>query len=429
MIQLFKRFTRSEFFIASFYSALATFVKMGTGFVLAKILSVMVGPSGLALLGQMNNFVTIILTLSTGAINNGVIKYIAEFRQDEEKCNDIITTSGNIITICTIIVSLALLLFAKFWSVKILRDPAYISIFYVFAITLIFYSINSLFISILNGYKSFKKLNYINITSSLAGLTFSLILVYFWGVYGVLISTVTFQSVVFLIGLIIVKNTDWFKRKLFRVKIDKKVVALMTQFAMMALVTALVSPVSQIVIRNFITNSYGLDAAGFYEAINRISSMYLTIITISLTSYYLPKLSETQGDMAIRHEIFKVAKIVLPALMFMCVVIFLTRGIIIKILFAESFSVMKSFFPAQLLGDFLKVTSWLIAFQIIAKAKYKLYIITEVVFSASLVFLSFFYIKRFGVVGATYAYATNYFLHLTTMVCIFNKTLFARANK
>ena len=61
---------------------------MINGFVVVKIIAIYVGPSGLAFIGQFQNFLSILMSFATGAINSGVVKYTAEYRDDEvEKQN------------------------------------------------------------------------------------------------------------------------------------------------------------------------------------------------------------------------------------------------------------------------------------------------------------------------------------------------------
>ncbi|MBK9381604.1 MAG: oligosaccharide flippase family protein [Chitinophagaceae bacterium] len=57
---------------------MATAIRMIAGFVSVKIVAKIIGPSGIALVGQFTNFITMIGSLSTGAIGQGVTKYIAE---------------------------------------------------------------------------------------------------------------------------------------------------------------------------------------------------------------------------------------------------------------------------------------------------------------------------------------------------------------
>ena len=62
-------------------TSISTLVKMCTGLVSVKIVASIIGPAGVALVGQLNNFSTIALSLATGGINSGIPKYIAEYKR------------------------------------------------------------------------------------------------------------------------------------------------------------------------------------------------------------------------------------------------------------------------------------------------------------------------------------------------------------
>ena len=85
---------------------------------------------------------------------------------------------------------------------------------------------------------------------------------------------------------------------------------------------------------------------------------------------------------------------------------------------------MKELFLWQLLGDFFKIMSWILAFVMVVKSMTKKYIFTEIFFSISLVLLSYIYVIKYGVVGATVSYGINYFLYLIVMLFLFRKLLF-----
>ena len=63
----------------------------------------------------------------------------------------------------------------------------------------------------------------------------------------------------------------------------------------------------------------------------------------------------------------------------------------------------------------------------VAKSKTKLYIITELVFSGIFVSLSMIWIKKMGLIGASFAYMINYILYFIGMLVVFNK-LFLKIN-
>ena len=64
----------------SVLTAISTIIKLIAGFVINKVIAIYVGPSGLAVVGQLQNFMSIITTISNGAITNGIVKYTAEYR-------------------------------------------------------------------------------------------------------------------------------------------------------------------------------------------------------------------------------------------------------------------------------------------------------------------------------------------------------------
>lgn len=164
--------------------------------------------------------------------------------------------------------------------------------------------------------------------------------------------------------------------------------------------------------------------AGYWESMNKLSAMYLMIITSSLSVYFLPKLAEIKTDTAIRKEIFKAYKIILPFLAGALGIIYVFKFIIIRILFSEEFLPMSDLFKYQLIGDFLKISSLLLAFLMIAKSMTVRFITTEILTSASFVLLSLYFVKGNGVVGITQAYMLNYGMYLILMVILFRKLVF-----
>ena len=84
---------------------------------------------------------------------------------------------------------------------------------------------------------------------------------------------------------------------------------------------------------------------------------------------------------------------------------------------------MKPLLTFQLLGDIFKIGSWLLAYTMIAKAMTKTFIITEIAFSVSFVVLSYFFMDRFGIIGATYSFCINYGLYWILMFFIVKKQL------
>ncbi|MCK7558112.1 hypothetical protein MKQ70_25140 [Chitinophaga sedimenti] len=206
--------------------------------------------------------------------------------------------------------------------------------------------------------------------------------------------------------------------------IDVQHVRDLGKFVLMALVTTATVPIGQMYIRGYIINNLSLTGAGIWESVSRISTIYLMFVTTTLTTYYLPKLSELKSGGDLRQEIGKVYKIVAPIAIIASILIYFFRYLIIRILFTKDFSSAADLFLGQCVGDVFKVISWLLAFQMVAKAMTVYYIVTEVIFTLSYILLSVVLINYLGLVGVTYAYAINYFLYFIVMLWIFRDLVF-----
>lgn len=404
-------------------NAMATFIRMLAGMISVKIVALIIGPAGIALLGQLNNFNAILLGLANGGISSGITKYVAEYKEDEYLTKKYLSNALRITLICSVIVAIILILGCKQLSELILLSDEYYYVFIVFGLTIVLYSLNGLLISILNGYKQFKKYVKINVAGTLLGLVYSVCLVYFWGLSGALINAVTFQSIVFFATLWMCRKQTWLKKDFFKEKYDKVVTKQYFGYSLMTLTTLALLPVSQLILRGYVISEISATDAGIWEGMNRVSGTYLSVITTALSVYYLPRLSEITDDIELQNEIFKCYKFIIPLLLLIGVSIYVARYFIIWLLFTPNFLPMEGLFVWQLLGDFFKISSWLLAFIMVAKAQTKMFITTEIVFGFTYLLLCFICMKYNGIIGLTQGYLINYVLYMITMCILFRKVL------
>ena len=163
------------------------------------------------------------------------------------------------------------------------------------------------------------------------------------------------------------------------------------------------------------------EAAGHWQAMWYISTMYLMVVTTALSTYYLPRLSEITNKVELRKELIGGYRIIMPIVIVMSFVIFLLKDLIIWLLFTEDFNSMRELFMWQLIGDVFKLAAWLLAYLMLAKAMTKTYILTEIIFSITFVLLSVFCVNQYGLIGMSYSFALNYLLYLIVMIMITKK--------
>lgn len=407
----------------SVLNGVAVLIKTITLFVLNKILAVYLGPTGYAALGQFQNFIQMVTTFAGSAINTAVIKYTAEYHEDESKQRAIWKTAGSIVFVFSLMFAFLILIFQRQLSLYIFHTLEYQKVFVWFAVFLLFFNFNTLFLAILNGKKEILKLVLANIAGSLFALIVTSILAIKLHLYGALIALSIYQSIAFIVTLFLCYRADWFKFSSLFGKIDLEITKKLSSFIWMALVSAICVPLSQILIRAYLSQEFGLAYAGYWEAMIRLSTVYLMLVTTTLGVYYLPRLSELKMIDEIKKEVYLGYKFLFPLAVAGGVVIFVLRDLIINVLFSPSFAPMQSLFFWQMMGDALKIGSWILAYLMLSKAMTKLYISTEIIFTLSLIALTYVCTQLFGFEGVSIAHLINYGMYWVVISFFIFKSL------
>lgn len=395
----------------SLLNGVAVLIKTATLFLLNKILAVYVGPAGYAAIGQFQNFIQMVTAFSGSAINTAIIKYTAEYHEDETKQRAIWKTAGSIVFLFSLIFSVLIILFQKQLSNYIFQSIEYQSIFVWFAVFLLLFNFNALFLAILNGKKEILKLVVANIFGSVLALIVTSLLAIKYGLYGALIALSIYQSLVFFVTLFLCYKSEWFKLSYLFGKIDLDISKKFAAFAMMAFVSIFFGNFSQIYLRRLITHNYDIMHAGYWEAMSRLSGGYLMFASTILSVYYLPKLAELNQFMLIKKEVIKGYILILPIACFGSLLIFFNQDLVISILFTKDFTPMKELFLWQLVGDVMKIGSWIISFMMLSKAMTKIFIITESFFALTIIPLTIIFSDYFGFKGIAIAFALNCLLY------------------
>lgn len=410
----------------SLLNGIAVVIKMLTMLGLNKILAIYVGPAGYAAIGNFQNAAQMITTFASGAINTGVVKYTAEYHDDEEKQRQVWRTAGTIAVLGSVITGIGVAVFSKQIAQWFLQDESYNTVFIWFSVTLVFFIFNTLLLAILNGKKEIHRYIIANIAGSLFALAVTSVLAVQFGLHGALTALAIHPSFAFVITLYLCYKADWFKFSYLFGRLDKQVVLNLSKYTAMALTSAACVPVSHILIRTHLADTLGMDAAGYWEAMWRLSAAYLMLVTTTLSLYYLPKLSEVKDPKEIKAEILQGYKIILPVAAACGLVIYLLRDFIIGVLFTSDFIPMRDLFAWQMVGDTLKIGSWILAYLMLGKAMMKLFIASEIVFAAGFYGWTYFLTGMYGLEGATIAHAINYAIYWVVMGVFIGKTVLGK---
>ncbi|MDI4671271.1 O-antigen translocase [Pseudoalteromonas shioyasakiensis] len=410
----------------SLLSLASTLVKLLSALVINKALALFVGPAGVATVGQFQNFFQSVMSLSQCGIVPGVTKYTAEFKSQPAVLYELFSTSLKITLSVTLIISVVIFSISEYLSSSLLGKKELSYIFKILSVSLFLYVLNSLALAVLNGLKEIKKYIAINISQSLIGLFLSLILIYNYSLDGVLLAIVLNQSIVFLFLIFKLRNHFVARFCFFTAKFNKEHAINLSKFSIMTLTSALCMPIALMLIRSEITLKFGEDFAGYWQGVWYISSMYLFSATTVLSTYFLPRYSEINCREELKKELFNAYKFITPILLAVTLLIYFMRESLVELLFSSDFSPMVELFFWQLVGDFIKICSWLLSFLLLSKSIVKVFVFLEIFTTITFVFLVKLCTNIMGIEGVVFAYSLNYFIYFLTLLLTVRHFFFNR---
>ncbi len=417
-----KKIIQQPLFKITSLNSIHILLKLIFGFITSKALALFVGANGMAYVGNFRAFLNVVENFSLLGIQNAIIKYVSEYQNDKIKLKSILATFGLLLLVSSLCISLILIFGASYLSKQLFNhSEIYGFLFYVLAILFPLYVFSTYCISVVNGFQKYKNVIYIQIISSGIALLFSLFLIYYYSTFGALVSLVLAPVFVFFVCLFFLKNiisiSDVFSFQNFNFSVVKNV----SEYVLMALVSGVIGSFVLLEIRTDIISITGLQNAGIYEGLQRISSYYLLFVSSIMTIYFYPKLAETNSNN--KDIVLYYLKTIIPLFTIGLVIIYFLRKLIIQVLFSSEFETMESLFLWQLLGDLLKAISLIFGTILIAKKQTKVFIITEIISLFILYFSSNWMLHTVGISGIVMAHTFTYFMYLLVLVIYFRKEL------
>lgn len=387
----------------------------------SKIIAVFLGTSGMALMGSFRNFALMLKSVATLGISNSIVKLFVENKEDKRELSVIYSTFFWIFILISSALALFVLLFASSISTFLFYTNKYTTPIRFFGLLLPLMVINTFWLAIYNGLEKFKRILLIQIISNVLVFGLTALLIWKKNIFGGLLSVAFGEVLMVLVSFIFVsRQADYFKFDLQKL-ISKKYFNIIKKFSVMALLTAIIAPLTLLFIRNMIVEKYAIKEAGIWDAVNRLSSFYMIFFSSGLSLYYMPKLASIHTESEFKTELKSYFKVFVPLFLVMLIVIYIGKGIILKLAFTPEFSKVESVLIWQLLGDFFRIMTLAFGFQILVKTMMKRYFLVEIVFNSMYFLLSFYLIKENATEGVLQAYFITNVLCFLLVIVLFRK--------
>ena len=425
MKKLRSLFNRSELLKVGTTNSVSLLIKLISAFITSKLTAIFLGSTGISLLGNWRNATELIQKISTGSIHNAVIKYAADSQTSVQESKAFQSTLFYISCAICALVMLTCFIFADAINNFVFIQQNHSDLIRILAFVLPLYVINIHLQSILKAYQKFNTVVKINIFGHIFNLLFFITCLYFYGLKGALLSVAIVPCLLGLYSIYVAYKSNLVFYK-FQFSEVKKIYLLgFRDYAFMTIISTLIFPLTYLNIRNLLAEELSLEASGYWEAMFRISTLYITFAISLIYLMILPKLANSKTVKDFRQIVFQFYKQFMPFFIVGLVLVFFLKGYIVKIVLTKEFSPTTQLFLWQEVGDLFRVLALVLVAQFHAKKMIWHYVITDILLAFSLYFSTYLLINQFGLKSAVIGHTISYAAYFLIILIIFKSTLFA----
>jgi len=395
-----------------------------------KVIAVLLGPSGVGLIGLYNAAISLI----SGFTNFGIdisgarkIALIANSKNDEN-LHKTITTVKIAFWLTGLLGFVIMVIFAPYISKSLFNNnTATIPIMWS-GLVLFFNSLLTSNLMVLQGLQKTKQYAKANLIGNTIGLIITLPLYYFYNIDAIVPSLILTSLISFLITTYFVKGINIKKQAISIKEIAFEGKDLLKLGAVMS-ISGLFSTITAYFLKLFINNYGGIEQIGLYNAGFTLLNTYVGLIFTSMSLDYLPRLSaKANNNIFCKKSVNRQAELLLiiigPILIFF---IFFTEEII-QLFYSNSFIEASKMVSWAILGIYFKVMSWSISYVFVAKGASKIFFWSELVASIYTFTFNILGYYFYGLTGLGISFLLSYavyFVHIYILARI-NYLLFLR---
>lgn len=377
------------------------------GLIRTKAVAVLLGPSGMGLVGLYVSAAGFMGTISLLGINQSGVRAVAEAASqgDMSKVSQVATTLRRACWITGAFGWLLTIAAAYPLSVWTFESPAHASVIALLGCSVLFTALWGGETALINGVRRVGDLARIQVYTAVITTVMAV------GIYAVLRDR-GIIPVIILTGIIQAAVAYFFARKIDLVSVSqtwvetalnlRSLISLGLAFMYTGLLVSLVG----LGTRMLVVREEGLAANGFYQAAWMVSGMLATFILNAMGRDFFPRLTGVHGDgMQITRLVNEQIEIgILLGLPGLVGTVALGHWLT-TVLYASSFAPAAELLPFFAIGVFVRLVSWPIGFVLLAKSLSLAFSAIASIFQVAQLALTFIFLAYFGLAGAAAAFA------------------------
>ncbi len=377
------------------------------------MVAVLLGPSGVGLVGLYLTTVGMVETLAGLGIRSSGVREIAEANSigDPESLAKTLKTLRRACWLTGVLGWVLTAALAYPLSVWVFDSPKYAMALAILGCTLVFGSISGGQMALIQGMRRIGDLARLNLLGVTAGTIVALPVYYWLGEQGIV-------PVLVMSAMLNLVFSWWFARRIQVVPVQQSVGETVTRMKSLLSLgvafmwSALLGAIVALVIRAIIQRELGLEANGLYQAAWAISGMFAGFILGAMGADFYPRLTAAKGDKALMARLVNEQTevgilLALPGL----VATLAFAPWIMTLLYSREFLGAADLLPWFILGVFGRVVSWPIGFIMLALGEGGWFAISETAAVVVHAVLAFVLIGFLGLWGVALAFALLYLLY------------------
>ncbi|HIC1917293.1 TPA: oligosaccharide flippase family protein [Citrobacter freundii] len=353
-------------------------VRLFCSIVSLKVIAFYAGPAGMLMYGQLQSFMQISSTIASSVTSAGVVKYTASKEYNEKI---VLTTAFYMSLFYSLLLFFIFYIVSRFF-VDSLIDRKWIYVFLMIPVSSFFYSVTNLILSLFNGRANYSQYLYYSVINTVLVFFVTIILACVFSINGVMLGIVLAPIVSFILCMPFLKifNVNLF---ICLKEFSRNLARLLSQYSLMALTSAILVYGVQIYLRHLINVEIDESSAGIWFSATKLSEVYMGIISLLFSTLIVPRYTNAGEKTRIGKEVYLCLKISIPMAILMVLGVYLLAPIVINIIYGAAFSEASNILRIYVVGDALKILTWVYLYVALTRKKTAVYIIYEI-FSSSL---------------------------------------------
>lgn len=410
-------------FKSTFLFSFVQVVRLLAGIIRNKVAAVILGPSGMGIIGVYNTTINFIKTGAGLGVSQSAVRDVSEANGcgDRDRFSRTISLTNRIVLFTALLGFIVTLSFSPLLSKWGFGSTSYTwaFVFLSMAVAADIYADNQL--AILKGMRQLRSLAKASIIGSIAALVTGVPLFFFLGESGIVPSIIISAFTATTVSFFYVRKIPYKRVSLTFNETFHEGKSMLTMGVSLMMVSFL-AVVSNYVMIAFLRAHGGLDVIGFYTAGSTIITSYFGIVINAMTTDYYPRISAINKDdellqIAVNQQTEVGLILVFPlAVLFL----FLSR-IIIKILYSSEFDAVVDYTDYAMLGTIIMVASRCMSMVLLAKQNSRVFLSVSVTMRILILLLSVFLFLLWGIRGLGIAYFIYGIVDLLIAMFFMNK--------